>query len=226
MSWSKYEAVTPWVETDLFCRAVYTLDFGQDDPLYDDYLLPLEASRTDAVWMLRQISLLLGQEDDRETRDLYDLARTILTRYLNGLTLTLCRQYSRGEAVEDTAEKLLRLLSLYGDFLASNQEYSLFATLRALNETAPVNPNFTPTLKRNCDNLYCRSAVTECVLELYLPEVAKLVEMLKGKTYDKAALISFGKANQAAFEARPLIPTANKQHPARVLQQAAEVLEE
>jgi hypothetical protein len=50
--------------------------------------------------------------------------------------------------------------------------------------------------------------------------------MLKGKTYDKAALISFGKANQAAFEARPLIPTANKQHPARVLQQAAEVLEE
>ena len=88
-----------------------------------------------------------------------------------------------------------------------------------------MNPVFTPTLKRNCDNLYCRSAVTECVLELYLPEVEKLVEMLKGKTYDKAALISFCKANQTAFEARPLAPTVNKEHPARVLQQAAEVLE-
>ena len=225
MSWSKYEAVTPWAETDIFCRAVYTLDFGQDDPLYDDYLLPLETHRYNAAESLRRIALLLGQEDDRETRDLYDLARTILTRYLNGLTLTLCRQYSHGEEVKETAEKLLRLLALYGDFLASNQEYSLFATLRALNETAPVNPNFTPTLKRNCDNLYCRSAVTECVLELYLPEVERLTEQLKAGKYDKEALVSFCKANQTAFEARPLIPTANKEHPARVLQQAAEVLE-
>ena len=225
MSWSKYEAVTPWAETDLFCRAAYTLDVCKDDPRYDDCLLPLEAHRQNAAEALRRIALLLGQEDAQETRDLYDLARTVLTRYLNGLTLTLGRQYSRGEEVTPTAEKLLRLLALYGDFLASNEEFSLFHTLRSLNETAPVNPVFTPTLKRNCDNLYCRSAVTECVLELYLPELEKLVEMLKGKTYDKAALISFCKANQAAFEARPLTPSANKEHPARVLQQAAEVLE-
>ena len=225
MSWSKYEAVTPWVETDIFCRCAYTLDFERDDPKYDDYLLPLEASRGDGVWCLRRISLLLGQEDRRETRDLYDLARTILTRYLNGLTLTLCRQYSRGEAVADTADALVELLTLYGDFLATNREYSLFHTLCGLNETAPVNPHFTPTLKRNCDNLYCRSAVTECVQELYLPEAKKLVEMLKGKTYDKAALISFSKANQAAFEARPLTPTVPKELPARILQKTAEVLE-
>ena len=119
----------------------------------------------------------------------------------------------------------MELLTLYGEFLATNREYSLFHTLCSLNETAPVNPHFTPTLKRNCDNLYCRSAVTECVQELYLPEAKKLAEMLKGKTYDKAALISFAKANQAAFETRPLTPTIPKEHPARVLQQAAEVLE-
>ncbi|MBR5263102.1 MAG: hypothetical protein IKV50_00260, partial [Clostridia bacterium] len=225
MSWSKYEAVTPWAETDLFCRAAWELDVCKDDPRYDDCLLPLEAHRQNAAEALRRIALLLGQEDAQETRDLYDLARTVLTRYLNGLTLTLGRQYSRGEEVTPTAEKLLRLLALYGDFLASNEEFSLFHTLRSLNETAPVNPVFTPTLKRNCDNLYCRSAVTECVLELYLPELEKLVEMLKGKTYDKAALISFCKANQAAFEVRPLTPSANKERPARVLQQAAEILE-
>ena len=101
----------------------------------------------------------------------------------------------------------------------------MFHTLCGLNETDPVNPQFTPTLKRNCDNLYCRSAVTECVQELYLPEAEKLAEMLKGKTYRKDALLSFAKANQAAFEARPLTPTATKEHPARILQTAAEVLE-
>ena len=171
MSWSKYQEVTPWVETDVFCRAPYVLNFGEDDPRFEEYLRPLEEHRAacaEALDLLAEADLT----DPMEGRDAVDLARTVITRYLNGCCLQLCRTYGKGD-VNALCDRLMALAETYTELLA-DKEYSLYYTLETLRETAPVNPAFPTTLKRNCDNLYCRSAVYECARELYLPELALL----------------------------------------------------
>ena len=225
MSWSKYQEVTPWVETDVFCRGVYTLDFGRDEPRFDDYLRALEAHRLSSAEALEGLAELIPHADPMERRDCMDLARTVITRYLNGICLHLCRTYGKGQ-VDRLCDTLLELTSLYAALLAGEEEYSLYHTLEKLKETAPVNPAFAPTLKRNCDNLYCRSAVYECVQELYLPELECLTAMLRGGTYDKSALMAQCKKNQQTFEQAELkkpVPTGDA---ADLLRQCGRLLRE
>ena len=226
MSWSKYEEVTPWVETDVFCRAPYVLDFTRDDPRYEDYLIPLEQYRSNSAEALELLAERIDTADPMERRDCVDLARTVITRYLNGDCLSLCRLYSQGEEVDGLCHRLLALLELYAGLLGEEEEYSLYHTLQKLQETAPVNPAFVPTLKHNCDNLYCRSAVYECVKELYLPETRMLAEMLTQKTYDKTALVRECKENQRIFEETDLTVPLRTGSIRQILQNAARLIGE
>ncbi len=226
MSWSKYEQVTPWVETDVFCRAPYLLKFDKDDPRYDEYLLPLESSRREAVQALQALSLLWETDNPRQKRDVFDLARTVITRYLNGGCLSLCRLSMAGKDTGDLQKDILALMEEYVSLLGENREFSLYHTLCRLYETAPVNPVFTPTLKRNCGNLYCRSDVYECARDLYLPELKMLFQMLSEGTYDRQALLDACKKNQATFEQARLTPPVQTGEIPQILRRCARIVGE
>ena len=206
MSWSKYEEVTPWVETDIYCRAAYFLDMEKDDPRYDDYLLPLGKLQKDSVKALEKLSDLWVSENEMQKRDCFDLGRTVITRYLNGAFIKICRDYIRKNDIRNLCKDTLELLDVYTELLGENDEFTLYHTLKKLERVSPVNPHFTATLKRNCDNLYCRSNVYECSKELYLPEAKMLFEMLSERKYDKERLLEKCIQNRISFEQKPLTP--------------------
>lgn len=204
MSWSKYEAVTPWVETDIFCRAAYFLDMEKDDPRYDDYLLPLGKLQKDSAKALEKLSALWVSENEMQKRDCFDLARTVITRYLNGAFIKICREYIRKKDIRILCGDALELLEAYAELLGENNEFTLYHTLKKLEETHPVNPSFVPTLKRNCDNLYCRSNIYECARDVYIPEAKMLFEMITEDEYDKERLLKKCEQNRISFEQKPL----------------------
>ncbi|MBE6540482.1 MAG: hypothetical protein E7674_07060 [Ruminococcaceae bacterium] len=224
MSWSKYEEVTPWVETDIFCRAAYFLDMEKDDPRYDDYLLPLSKMQTESSKALEELSSLWNTENEMQKRDCFDLARTVITRYLNGAFIKICREYIRKNDTRNLQNDTTELLQLYTRLLGENDEFTLYHTLEKLKKTHPVNPAFTPTLKRNCDNLYCRSNIYECARDVYLPETKMLFDMLSEGKYDKELLLKKCEQNRISFEKAPLIPNEKNGDIPQILLECADIM--
>ena len=224
MSWSKYEEVTPWVETDIFCRAAYFLDMEKDDPRYDDYLLPLGKMQTKSSKALEELSSLWSTENEMQKRDCFDLARTVITRYLNGAFIKICRENIRKNHTRNLQNDTTELLRLYTRLLGENDEFTLYHTLEKLKKTHPVNPAFTPTLKRNCDNLYCRSNIYECARDVYLPETKMLFDMLSEGKYDKELLLKKCEQNRISFEKAPLIPNEKNGDIPQILLECADII--
>ena len=224
MSWSKYEEVTPWVETDIFCRAAYFLDMEKDDPRYNDYLLPLGKMQKDSANALETLSALWCSENEMQKRDCFDLARTIITRYLNGAFIKICREYIKKNDTRSICKDTLELLELYARLLGENDEFTLYHTLEKLKEAHPVNPAFAPTLKRNCDNLYCRSNIYECARDLYLPEAKMLFDMLSEGSCNKDELIKRCEQNRISFEKAPLYPNEKSGDIPQILLKCADII--
>ncbi len=239
MSWSRYEEVTPWAETDVFCRAPYELRFdGTYPPRYDDVLSPLADARDTSAAALKRLAACSRTEDPFALRDCFDLARTFLGRYLNAGCLAAEKGYALVRAgklaparVLTQMEQTEALLALYTALLEAHPDYSLAATLERLQAAAPVNPVFPETLKKNCDNLYCRSCVAECARELYLPELHALFacvrESLSGTEKplpDLEAVREFCRENQRRFELAPLLPFAGQRAVDALLCDAAELI--
>ena len=111
-------------------------------------------------------------------KDLLDLAKTALGRalhiHLTRLMLDLEQFRRRNSGAAETALSRLALIeSCYEalrDILACSGDFSLNHTLRALERSAPVYPDFAETLKADAGNHYCRSYVYELFDMLYLPE--------------------------------------------------------
>ncbi len=225
MSWSKYEKVTPWAETDIFCRAPYELRFDKVDAQYEDYVQPLRNAKADIANALRLLAPYTVHTDDLTRRDAYDLARTVLTRYLNAGCLMIETRFVQNQPVGDLCEQILALTECYTELLETHADYSLACTMEHLQQTAPVNPVFPETLKKNCDVLYCRSCVADCARGLYLPELKFLFAQLCENRYDRAELLSFCKQNRINFERAPIAPFAPKKRPDSLLLQASELLE-
>ncbi|MBQ3003005.1 MAG: hypothetical protein IJD82_04680 [Clostridia bacterium] len=225
MSWSKYEAVTPWAETDVFCRAPYVLQFETVNEQYEDYLQPLRDAKEAVCEALRMLAPLTLHPDDMTRRDVYDLARTVLTRYLNAACLLIEMRFVQNKPIEQICVQTLALAECFTAFLETHADYSLDRTMEHLRQTAPVNPIFPETLKKNCDVLYCRSCVSDCARELYLPELAFLFGMLCQNRYDRAELLAFCEQNRLRFERAPIAPFAPKNSPDALLLQASELIE-
>lgn len=240
-SWSKYERVTPWAETDVFCRAPYVLRFdGEAEPLYDEYLRPLSELLPELPAALRGLLPYLESEDDFTRRDAFDLARTLLSRVLNGCLLSIENGYAAvrdGKAEQDRVRTLMKqtlaLCEQYARLLESHPDYSLAETLDGLRAVAPVGKHFPETLKKNCDNLYCRSNIAECARELYLPELQRLFACVEAslRPGEKCrpdgwdALLSFCEQNRLAFEKAPLSPFVCRNDLAATLRSAADTVE-
>ena len=240
-AWSRYEEVTPWVETDVFCRAPYVLPFnGTENPRYGDYLAPLSEVLPSIPGALRDLLPLCESDDEMVRRDAFDLARTFLTRLLNGCVLSVETGYAAVRAGKEAPaavltrmERTLALAECYTRLLESHPDYSLAETLAGLRRVAPVGKNFPETLKKNCDNLYCRSNIAECARSLYLPESQALFACVSASLVPGAPrkpdgwenLLTFCTQNRLSFEKAPLSPFVCRTDLAETLRSAADTVE-
>lgn len=136
-------------------------------------------NQPNAVWILRTLSGL-RTDDEMLHRDILDIARTVLGRYVDCAIHLAEGLYTAKDPnmypVMDAAEKLMGALR---DILGSHADFSLRESLRHMQAVAPTNPNFEITLKNNAENTYCRSYIYENAAYLYVPEMEILFSEVK-----------------------------------------------
>ena len=137
-------------------------------------------------------------KDEMQERDLFDIARTVISRYLDcAIRLSeLCYlggEKSKTESAMHSARSLMVCLS---DLLSMHSDFSLLDTLEGLEATAPINPRFERTLKENAAGYYCRSYIAENARELYLPELDIIFDEVR------RALENCAPINREAIKAR------------------------
>lgn len=162
-------------------------------------------------------------------RDLMDICRTVLGRYLNFLLMRLVLVADRDNAYACVLrEKFDRLLSLIGDLLYYHEDYSMYASLQKLAEEAPVTEGFEQTLKRNGLDRYCRSYITEPTRYLYPKEAKAVLDWLctEKSVRPDADFGEIRRALTSEFMATPLASMQEKPSltMAEILTAAAEIM--
>ena len=111
-------------------------------------------------------------DDEQLKRDLFDIARTIISRYLDAAILKAQILYfDRSDSLKVIMDSAVALMRLLADLLSAHSDYSLYDSLLKLQSVTDTNPNFEITLKRNSECMYCRSFIYENAQYLYLPEL-------------------------------------------------------
>ena len=143
----------------------------------------------EAVLLLNDLAAVSCEDDSMLRRDVYDMARTVIGRYVDYGMHRIVALYSgwlAGEAVIlSQAERLLAateaLLATLADLLGGHEDYSLYISLKKLREVTTVNPCFEDTLKENVSCPYCRSFIYETVRYLCLPELHAILSAMKNQ---------------------------------------------
>lgn len=180
-----------------------------DRPIYKDT----------AATLLERLSAVEAR-DGQMRRDLYDIARTIMSRYIDGAILKAELLYLEGGCAEEvnritySAESLMRLLA---ELLGSHEDYSLYRSLEALKRVSDTNPNFERTLKNNAECGYCRSFIYENAEYLYVPELELLLGELRkavrnGEDLDREAVDRGFERIKERYFATPLAEMDEKKH--------------
>lgn len=183
---------------DIFVRITERATFNKKNI----NLYPRMASRAmqikdTAAHILRRLSQI-PTGDEMTRRDVYDIARTILGRYINTAILITQTQFARNASLpvlEGAMRSAVGLMEALVDLLGSHDDYSLLATLTRLQSVTETNPNFEQTLKNNAECGYCRAYIYENAAYLYLPEMKAQFEQVKkaaeaDQPFDKATLES------------------------------------
>jgi hypothetical protein len=160
-----------------------------------------------ALQLLERLSCL-EFTDEQMKRDLYDIARTIMGRYIDAAILKTELLFLEGASVEtlreitDSAENLMQLLA---ELLGTHEDFSLYHSLELLKRVTETNPNFELTLKNNAASGYCRSFIYENAAYLYVPEMKYLFGQVRkaaeqGTELDRDAIAEgFGKIRDHYF---------------------------
>lgn len=167
---------------ELWFNLANTLRFPGDPERYRRTGDQLASLKGDMADILRSLAQVDPADDEMLTRDLYDIARTVIGHAVTQALIDLCRAFNlwmKGSALDRAAveakmDRTSRLLTLLGDLLASHDDYSLYATYEGLKKVAPVNAVFENTLKNNASCGYCRSYIYENVRFLYQEELGVL----------------------------------------------------
>ena len=128
----------------------------------------------------------------------------------------------------DKAEALLKCLT---KLLAAHEDYSMLDTLRRMQETADVNPNFEETLKNNAECSYCRSYIYENSKYIYEGELKNLFEEVlaarrEGREHDADCVKKLNEAVIERYYATPLAEMERKTEPlGKILTEAVRVIE-
>ena len=149
-----------------------------------EYLKRLEPAKglaQTAAEVLKKLSRI-SQEDEMTKRDVYDIARTVIGRYINASILWCEYLLSEGEhadEIERVTEFSLELMRCMYELLGSHSDDSLYDSLLKLNRVTETNPGFEGVLKENASCSYCRSYIYENARYLYYPEMALLYDEVK-----------------------------------------------
>lgn len=194
-------------------RAPFDLDSGK-------YAAKLEAAQGCKGNARRILGMLVKVNkqyapDDLLRRDIYDIARTVLGRFVDYGIMRAQEEYPRalqGEmdqaAFAATLASTLRLNELLAELLGGHADFSLYDSLEKLREAAPVNPAFETTLKNNAENNYCRSYIYENAQYLYVPEMrilfSAVAESLATGSIDREKIEREYEENRENYYAVPL----------------------
>lgn len=199
-------------DEDLFVQIVKRAEFRADrQESYRTRLQPLANLQNDAVEVLQTLSAL-SPESTGALRDFFDIARTVIGRYLNAAILS-CQLFYVTDACPDKLREAMRaaerLMERMVELLGAHEDYSLFKTLRRLEKTSKTNPQFERVLKNNAACNYCRSYIYENAKCLYLPEMRALFgEVTRatetGMPLDRDAVCHAAEQICAAFFETPL----------------------
>ena len=159
-------------------------------PLYQSKLQAAASVQGAGADILRRLAAL-PMTDDLMKRDLYDIARTVIGRYINAALVQIQYRFVKGmpyESMEKTMRDAKALLDTLTDLLGSHEDYSLLSTLDGMKAVTETNPHFEYTLKQNASNHYCRSYIYENARYLYRPEMELLFEEVKCAALEKRAI--------------------------------------
>ncbi len=125
--------------------------------------------------ILKKLSQVTSEEWSNPfvLRDMIDIARTVVGRYMNVLImkakiLEVRKEYTGIQKIKDVFMELIVYLS---DILAYNtKDFSLYRSLEMLSDVCPVNRNFEITLKKNLADPYDRQYCYEPLVYLYTKE--------------------------------------------------------
>ncbi len=220
--------------TDLFLTLCQTVRFsGEENAVYARRLPAGAALKADAAAILAELAAMAGEEDPLFRRDLFDIARTVISRYINFGIMRAGISLSKGNAgaVEKAADSTTALLTLFAGLLSLHEDYSLFSSLRKLQAVTETNPGFERTLKHNADNGYCRSHAYELARFLYVPEAEIFFSEAKaaaraGRSPDFEAIMARAEENRKLFHATPLeaMDAGSRPDLRAVLERAAETV--
>ena len=148
-----------------------------------------------AVEILNELKTITAT-DEMTTRDLYDITRTVLSRFLNA-TIYQAQYLHSIDAplndIEKAFDSCKGLLNSLTDLLGLSADYSLKESFNRLKTVTYVNSNFETTLKNSAECEYCRSQIYENCKYLYIPEMEALFNEIKrcilsGEEYERKTL--------------------------------------
>ncbi len=167
---------------DLFPTMMRRVGFSKEAAsLYQAKVEQAEPLQRTAVALLKKLASL-PISDELTRRDFYDIARTIISRYINTAIFHSEYHYAVDAPIERIAEMMQNaedLLALFTELLASHEDYSMYESLMRLRSIEETNPTFEETLKENASCIYCRSHIYENAAYLYIPEMKSMFSEVK-----------------------------------------------
>ena len=199
-------------DSDLFVQITRRAEFQKEKrESYHKKLLSLAKLQDSAAEILQLLSTL-STDDALATRDFFDIARTVLGRYLNAAILCCQVLYTDGapiECLQAAMQAAERLMERMVELLGAHEDYSLFHTLSRLETVSQVGAGFARVLKNNAACDYCRSYIYENAKYLYLPEMHCLFDEVnaaatEGREIDRTAIKRTATQIKASFLESPL----------------------
>lgn len=179
-----------------------------------------EAMKTSPSFLRKLAELDLADAGAFVVRDTIDLARMAAARaveYSLFSYVTAMEAWRNGTGDGDKPltclSKSMEIGGLLYNIISASKEFSLYASLQALQDKHETNPNFEVTLKGNAENGYCRTQVSELVSNVYLPELTGITSWVVDRiasgnkapwTDARPAFLEIHKAVQEQFYKEPL----------------------
>lgn len=180
----------------------------------------------DAISAIRKLAQINAFEEPFILRDSVDMTQTVLGRMLNCILATAIFRRDHRETVAACRKHYLAILKTLSGVLSLNTDYSIYHTLQALKQTAPVNPRFELTLKHNICCPYCEQPAVELINGRFIEEAEMTFDWLLAENRNDLPAPSAADIIRRFFETplEAFQPTVIPD-PADALRQAASVAE-
>ena len=173
MTWKCDRKKEILIGDDLYQNVIDRAPFDPEKRAENEALLAgFMNTKKDALLVLSALQKIpLG--DLQTERDAFDMARTVISRFINAAILKAEICFTKGDIAgqEKASRTAIDLLSLFAEVLGGHEDYSLLRSFERIKAETDTNPNFEITLKNNAECEYNRSHIYENAQYLYLPEV-------------------------------------------------------